>query len=179
MLSLGYSEYVTQAGDWGHFVRHWAHYHSTAETNKLNQLAIVDARLFISVWSPACQGYAHQFSKVWGLTPHFSGHFDLLSTISAAPLLFKRNPIRYVMHLFTPYTQREREGVAAGRAFRLRGNGYLLEQSTRPQTLGYALADSPVGLLAWIYEKLVQWTDSYPWTDEEGGFIKFEHPSVF
>jgi hypothetical protein len=41
-------------------------------------------------------------------------------------------------------------------------------QSTRPQTLGYSLADSPVGMLAWIYEKLVQWTDSYPWTDEEG-----------
>jgi hypothetical protein len=41
-------------------------------------------------------------------------------------------------------------------------------QSTRPQTLGYGLADSPVGMLAWIYEKLVQWTDSYPWTDEEG-----------
>jgi hypothetical protein len=41
-------------------------------------------------------------------------------------------------------------------------------QSTRPQTLGYSLADSLVGMLAWIYEKLVQWTDSYPWTDEEG-----------
>ena len=42
--------------------------------------------------------------------------------------------------------------------------------STRPQTLGYSLADSPVGMLAWVYEKLVQWTDSYPWTDEEGAY---------
>lgn len=40
-------------------------------------------------------------------------------------------------------------------------------QGTRPQTLGYALADSPVALLAWIYEKLVDWTDAYPWTDDE------------
>ena len=46
--------------------------------------------------------------------------------------------------------------------------GYVAEQSTQPQTVGYSLADSPVGLLAWVYEKLVQWTDSYPWTDDEG-----------
>ncbi|KAI0681796.1 hypothetical protein C8T65DRAFT_598070, partial [Cerioporus squamosus] len=32
----------------------------------------------------------------------------------------------------------------------------------------YSLADSPVGLLAWIYEKLVAWSDDYPWTDDEG-----------
>jgi hypothetical protein len=43
-----------------------------------------------------------------------------------------------------------------------------LEQSQQPQTLGYSLADSPAGLLAWIYEKLVKWTDEYPWTDDEG-----------
>jgi hypothetical protein len=46
--------------------------------------------------------------------------------------------------------------------------GYSAEQSTQPQTLGYALADSPAGLLAWIYEKLHRWTDEYPWTDDEG-----------
>jgi hypothetical protein len=50
-------------------------------------------------------------------------------------------------------------------------------QSTRPQTLGYGLADSPVGMLTWIYEKLVQWTDSYAWTDEEGACLTFEHTS--
>jgi hypothetical protein len=32
-------------------------------------------------------------------------------------------------------------------------NGYRREQATRPQTLGYALADSPVGLAGWIFEK--------------------------
>ena len=47
------------------------------------------------------------------------------------------------------------------------GRGYLAEQSTKPQTIGYALTDSPVALLAWIYEKLHDWTDSYPWTDDE------------
>lgn len=42
-----------------------------------------------------------------------------------------------------------------------------MEQSSKPQTLAYALNDSPVALLAWIYEKLHDWTDSYPWTDDE------------
>ena len=51
---------------------------------------------------------------------------------------------------------------------RNKGMGYFREQSTQPQTLGYSLADSPAGLLAWIYEKLVNWTDNYPWDDDEG-----------
>ena len=62
----------------------------------------------------------------------------------------------------------EREGLANFMSFQAEGDGYFKVQSTRPQTLGYGLADSPVGMLAWIYEKLVKWTDSYPWTDEEG-----------
>ncbi|KAH9024535.1 hypothetical protein EDB84DRAFT_1440652 [Lactarius hengduanensis] len=35
------------------------------------------------------------------------------------------------------------------------------------EDLGFSLADSPIGLLAWVYEKLVTWTDAYPWTDDE------------
>ena len=38
-------------------------------------------------------------------------------------------------------------------------SGYSKEQSTRPQTVGYGLADSPVGKSAWILEKFYQWTD--------------------
>ncbi|MFG2435699.1 epoxide hydrolase family protein [Streptomyces sp. NPDC048508] len=38
--------------------------------------------------------------------------------------------------------------------------GYAAIQATRPQTLAYALTDSPVGQLAWIAEKFRQWTDS-------------------
>ena len=51
------------------------------------------------------------------------------------------------------------------------GMGYMRQQSTRPQTLGYSLSDSPVGLLGWIYEKLVGWTDNYPWEDDEGEYL--------
>lgn len=53
------------------------------------------------------------------------------------------------------------------------GAGYMAEQSTCPQTLGYSLADSPVGLLSWIYEKLHHWTDKYEWDDDEGGSLGF------
>jgi hypothetical protein len=45
-------------------------------------------------------------------------------------------------------------------------------QSTQPQTIGYSLADSPVGLLAWIYEKLISITDGYQWTDDEGAHAR-------
>lgn len=38
-------------------------------------------------------------------------------------------------------------------------SGYSKQQSTRPQTLGYGLADSPSGQLAWILEKFHAWTD--------------------
>ena len=39
------------------------------------------------------------------------------------------------------------------------GTGYSKQQSTRPQTLGYGLADSPAGQCAWIVEKFHEWTD--------------------
>jgi microsomal epoxide hydrolase len=48
-----------------------------------------------------------------------------------------------------------------------RGNAYMKQQATRPETLGYGLQDSPVALLAWIYDKLHSWSDDYQWTDEE------------
>ncbi|NUR70455.1 MAG: epoxide hydrolase [Hamadaea sp.] len=38
-------------------------------------------------------------------------------------------------------------------------DGYSLEQSTRPQTIGYALTDSPAALCAWIVEKFWAWSD--------------------
>ncbi|RCS21829.1 epoxide hydrolase [Phyllobacterium salinisoli] len=57
-------------------------------------------------------------------------------------------------------TAAEREAIAALQMFVTDGRGYYQIQSTRPQTLGYALADSPAGLAAWIYEKFQAWTDN-------------------
>jgi epoxide hydrolase len=41
------------------------------------------------------------------------------------------------------------------------GSGYFRAQATRPQTIGFGLADSPAGQLAWLYDKFHDWTDSH------------------
>jgi hypothetical protein len=48
-------------------------------------------------------------------------------------------------------------------------SGYLEQQKTRPQTLGVALGDSPLGLLAWFMEKFHDWMDedNYKMSDKE------------
>jgi epoxide hydrolase len=56
-------------------------------------------------------------------------------------------------------TEREQEMLARAQRFRVEENGYAAEQSTRPQTIGYPLADSPAGQLAWVVEKFYAWTD--------------------
>jgi pimeloyl-ACP methyl ester carboxylesterase len=58
------------------------------------------------------------------------------------------------------FSDAERQRLARLNAFRSEGNGYFQVQATRPQTLAYGLADSPVGQLAWIVDKFKEWT--YP-----------------
>jgi pimeloyl-ACP methyl ester carboxylesterase len=55
----------------------------------------------------------------------------------------------------------EQRAVDAYQRFLTDGFGYFHLQATRPQTLGYALTDSPVGQAAWIYEKFHAWTDNH------------------
>ena len=55
-------------------------------------------------------------------------------------------------------TEQERAAADALGTFRMSGFGYFLEQATRPQTIGYALLDSPVALAAWMLDHD---TDSY------------------
>jgi len=49
-------------------------------------------------------------------------------------------------------TEQERAALAAITTFQTSGNGYFVEQSTRPQTIGYGLLDSPVALAAWMVD---------------------------
>ncbi|TDH56463.1 epoxide hydrolase [Mycobacterium eburneum] len=56
-------------------------------------------------------------------------------------------------------TDAERAALAAMKEHRRWGTGYSKQQSTRPQTLGYGLVDSPVAQLAWIVEKFWAWAD--------------------
>ncbi len=53
----------------------------------------------------------------------------------------------------------EQRGLAGMKHYQDWDSGYSKQQSTRPQTLGYGLVDSPIGQAAWIMEKFWAWTD--------------------
>jgi pimeloyl-ACP methyl ester carboxylesterase len=65
-------------------------------------------------------------------------HMNLLVTVLAGP-----QPAE---------SEQERAAADALATFRASGFGYFLEQATRPQTIGYALLDSPVALAAWMLD---------------------------
>lgn len=96
-----------------------------------------------------------------------ASHFNFVRISEKPSASFCEAPDDVLASLDTPPTEDEKQGLQRTEWFLKKGHGYNLEQSTRPHTLGVALADSPVALLAWIYEKLHDWTDSYPWTDDE------------
>jgi pimeloyl-ACP methyl ester carboxylesterase len=60
---------------------------------------------------------------------------------------------------FPELTDAERASLERLEHAREWDSGYSTEQSTRPQTIGYALVDSPVALAAWVIEKFWSWTD--------------------
>ena len=64
-------------------------------------------------------------------------------------------------------TDKEKGYIDAAQRFRQHGSGYFMIQSSRPQTLAYALTDSSVGQLAWIAEKFAEWSDSESAVDRD------------
>jgi epoxide hydrolase len=62
---------------------------------------------------------------------------------------------------FDELTERERSALASLEQAAKWDSGYSNEQATRPQTIGYALVDSPTALCAWIIEKFWAWTDCH------------------
>ncbi|MFN7175960.1 MAG: epoxide hydrolase family protein [Thermaurantiacus sp.] len=57
-------------------------------------------------------------------------------------------------------TDAEREWLAWARMIRLTETGYLMLQGTKPQSLGFAMMDSPMGVAAWFAEKYCGWSDT-------------------
>lgn len=90
---------------------------------------------FVSAWLGA-----HRASRLVGI------HLNLL-------------PLRRDAAMFDNPTQEERRYIGELETFLNEETGYQWIQGTRPQTLAFALADSPVGLAAWIVEKYRAWTD--------------------
>jgi hypothetical protein len=94
-------------------------------------------------------------------------HLNLIPSPPPSP----RSPFAFLSflcrHFLQLYSPAEAAGLKRAQNFQKTGSGYYQLFTTKPQTVAYLLADSPVGLLAWIYEKLHDWTDNYRWTDEE------------
>lgn len=90
-----------------------------------------------------------------------------INLVHAQPPVWTSQPGLPLQHAATPYTAAEKGGMERSAWFVTEGQAYWQLQTTKPQTLAYAFADSPVALLAWTYEKLVDWTDGCAWTTDE------------
>jgi len=65
------------------------------------------------------------------------------------------------------YSDFERRSLETMGWFQAGQAGYGQIQSTKPRTLGFAMHDSPIGMLAWMADKLLMWSHDYPWTKDE------------
>jgi microsomal epoxide hydrolase len=63
-------------------------------------------------------------------------------------------------HADGPQTDEERAWAEQFERNQIMENGYRTQQATRPQTLSYAMMDSPVGIAAWLVEKFNSWSDT-------------------
>jgi epoxide hydrolase len=125
---------------------------------------------------PAATGWdIHRIARAWAELMARLGYQRFLAVgsdwgTSVSTSLALHQPGRLLgIHLIPPLappdrsaadlTGRERAALADLDERSRTGSGYSAEQSTRPQTIGYSLADSPAGLCAWIVEKLWSWTD--------------------
>lgn len=75
-----------------------------------------------------------------------------INMIRANPPQFTKHPLLALQHAIMPYSAREKQDLQRRKWFQEQGFGYNQLQRTKPQTIGFALADSPVALLAWLYE---------------------------
>jgi len=67
--------------------------------------------------------------------------------------------IMIVRHADGPQTKEEKDWEVRFENDQLIENGYRIQQATKPQTLSYAMMDSPIGVAAWIIEKMNSWSD--------------------
>ncbi|KAF9530636.1 Alpha/Beta hydrolase protein [Crepidotus variabilis] len=141
MLSLGYEQY----GEGVIFCKLHYSYLPFLVTQGGDWGAYITKRIAIL--------YGHKHSKAWHINYVRAAEIHNIPTGS--------------YNTFNSANEQENAFKSRTLWFEIEGRGYNLLQSTQPQTPGYALADSPVGLLAWIYEKLVNWSDRYLWEDDE------------
>ena len=93
----------------------------------------------------------------WG-----SGVTHVLGLMRPAGLLAAHVNLPFVFPQEIPSdpTPEEKQAIERLAEYTTEGSGYFKLQSSKPQTVAYALADSPSGQAAWIYEKFQSWTDN-------------------
>lgn len=84
-------------------------------------------------------------------------HFNFMWWVNEPKLL--QNPLLWLQYNLRSHTETDKDLLKRRAWFFREGFGYNILQNTKPQTVGYGLHDSPVGLLAWIYEKMRDWSD--------------------
>lgn len=171
MLSLGYKRYAIQAGDWA------------------SSLARQMARLFPSnvaalhlnfcpapppLLSPPLISWAFRlvpspiYAVASALTPSFVS--QILDSLHTYPrwrsrLSYTQDPTlwNHFCHILfglpAPLSKMDRAKVLKTFNFISTGGGYSAMHGTRPATLGHVLQSDPGALLAWIGEKMLEWTD--------------------
>ncbi|KAH8727527.1 Alpha/Beta hydrolase protein [Phaeosphaeriaceae sp. PMI808] len=94
------------------------------------------------------ENYGLYITRIMGIL--YQNHMlaSHINMVRAHPLTFASQPALALQHAVTSYTEVESKGIQRSEWFTEQGQG-------------------PVALLAWIYEKLVDWTDEYSWTDDE------------
>ncbi|MCW3119805.1 MAG: multidrug transporter [Chitinophagaceae bacterium] len=95
-------------------------------------------------------------------------HPDLLTGIHLTDI-----PYRHILRIPpSELSEAEKKYIEAGQKWQMTEGGYAMIQASKPQTLAYAMNDSPPGLAAWIIEKFRSWSDCHG--DIENRFSKDE-----
>ena len=156
MLALGYPEFVTQGGDLGYGVciARSASLYKSPKAHCIGR--------YLESWPRSMvTSMSKRGTRTFRRRPYAISSVDRASPDTrfsvVKPPTFLKHPILYIQNLFPSifYTDFERKGFERRTWFFTTNPGYFTMHQTKPQTLGYSLADSPVGLLAWMYEKMV------------------------
>jgi len=105
-------------------------------------------------------GYARYFAQGGDWGSFVTAWLGVNRPEHVAAIHLNMMPIKRDAAMFTNPSPAERRYVEEMQAWLKEETGYQAIQGTRPQTLAFALTDSPVGLAAWIAEKYRAWTDN-------------------
>ncbi|KAL8812816.1 MAG: hypothetical protein Q9223_002028 [Gallowayella weberi] len=99
---------------------------------------------------------------------HHNGMFCGSPPLYKVPLVLARLALSSFL-----YSEMEREALKKMWNYFQEEGGYMKIQSTRPQSLGFGLGDSPVGLLGWLVEKYHNWVDVEHYNMPDDEFLTF------